>query len=148
MGTNFFQDQTMKARYRIAIITLLVIMLAIIRYFESFLFHDPLLQFFSSDYLRGNTPHFENTELLINVFYRFFLNSLISLAIIYVAFLDRNILRFSFFIYLILFAVCFPFFMFLVFTIVKNNFLAFFYFRCYLIHTIFDIILLTVSYYY
>lgn len=138
----------MKARYRIAIITLLVIMLAIIRYFESFLFYDPLLQFFSSDYLRGNTPHFENTELLINVFYRFFLNSLISLAIIYVAFLDRNILRFSFFLYLILFAVCFPVFMFLVFTIENNNFLALFYVRRFLIQPVFVIILLPAFYYY
>src|SRR5690606_38123992 len=134
MGTNFFKIQLqMKARYRIALIGVLVVLLALIRYFESALFYDPLLLFFSSEYLQDNTPHFETTELLINVFYRFFLNSLISLAIIYVAFLDWNILRFSFFLYLILFAICFPVFMFLIFTIENNNFLALFYLSRFLI---------------
>lgn len=138
----------MKARYRIAIISILVMLLAVIRYFESSLFYDPLLQFFSSDYLRNNMPLFEPTELLINVFYRFFLNSLISLAIIYVAFFDRNILRFSIYLYLILFAVVFPVFMFLIFTIENENFLALFYVRRFLIQPIFVIILLPAFYYY
>lgn len=138
----------MKARYRILGIGVLVILLALIRYFESSLFYDPLLQFFHSDYLRDSTPHFETTELLVNVFYRFFLNSLISLTIIYIAFLDKNILKFSFLLYLILFAICFPIFMFLIFTIENNNFLALFYVRRFLIQPIFVIILLPAFYYY
>ena len=138
----------MKARYRILLISVLVIILASVRYFQESLFYDPLLKFFSSDYLQGETPHFETTELLINVFYRFFLNSLISLAIIYVAFLDRNILRFSFFLYLILFSICFPVFMFLIFTVENNNFLALFYVRRFLIQPIFVILLLPAFYYY
>ncbi len=138
----------MKARYRIAGISVLVLLLALIRYFESWLFYDPLLQFFHSDYLQDNTPYFKSTELLLNVFYRFFVNSFLSLAIIYVAFLDKSILRFSFFLYLILFAVCFPVFMFLVFTIENHNFLALFYVRRFLIQPIFVIILLPAFYYY
>lgn len=138
----------MKARYRIAGISVLVLLLALIRYFESLLFYDPLLQFFHSDYLQDNTPYFESTELLLNVFYRFFVNSFLSLAIIYVAFLDKSILRFSFFLYLILFALCFPVFMFLVFTIENHNFLALFYVRRFLIQPIFVIILLPAFYYY
>src|SRR5690606_32794254 len=98
LGKNIFE--IMKARYRIAGISILVFLLALIRYFQDSLFYDPLLQFFYSDYLHDKTPYFETTELLINVFYRFFLNSLISLAIIYVAFLDKSILKFSFFLYL------------------------------------------------
>ncbi len=138
----------MKARYRIAGISLLVLMLALIRYFEGGLFYDPLLEFYSSEYLQDKTPHFNRAELLFNVFYRFFLNSLISLAIIYVAFLDTSILRFSLLLYLILFAVCFPLFMFLVFTIENHNFLALFYVRRFLIQPIFVIILLPAFYYY
>ena len=138
----------MKARYRIAGISILVLLLALIRYFQSSLFYDPLIQFFYSDYLQDNTPYFETTELLINVFYRFFLNSLISLTIIYVAFLDKSILRFSFFLYLILFAVCFPIFMFLIFTIENHNFLALFYVRRFLIQPVFVLILLPAFYYY
>lgn len=138
----------MKARYRIAGITILVILLALIRYFESFLFYDPLLQFFYSDYLHDKIPQFETTNLLLNVIYRFFLNSVISLAIIYVAFLDKGILRFSILLYLILFSICFPIFMFLIFTIENQNFLALFYVRRFLIHPVFVLILLPAFYYY
>lgn len=130
----------MKARYRIAGIGILVILLALIRYFQESLFYDPLLQFFASDYLQGETPHFETTGLLINVFYRFILNSVISLAIIYIAFMDGNILKFSFFLYLILFGIGFPVFMFLIFTIENNNFLALFYVRRFLIHSVFSLV--------
>lgn len=149
MGAYLLKNRkSMKARYRIAGIGILVILLALIRYFQESLFYDPLLQFFASDYLQGETPHFETTGLLINVFYRFLLNSVISLAIIYIAFMDGNILKFSFFLYLILFGIGFPVFMFLIFTIENNNFLALFYVRRFLIHPIFVIILLPAFYYY
>ncbi len=138
----------MKARYRIAAISILVLLLALIRYFQAYLFYDPLLEFFYSDYLHDKTPYFDTTNLLINVIYRFFLNSLISLAIIYVAFLDKSILRFSILLYSILFAVCFPVFMFLIFTIENQNFLALFYVRRFLIQPISVLILLPAFYYY
>ncbi len=138
----------MKARYGIAGISFLVFFLVLIRYFESWLFYDPLLEFYHSDYLKDRTPYFETLELLLNVFYRFFLNSLISLAIIYVAFLDRSILKFSFLLYVILFLVGFPVLMFLVLTIENHNFLALFYVRRFLIHPVFVIILLPAFYYY
>lgn len=138
----------MKARYRIAGISLLVLLLVLIRHFESLLFYDPLLEFYHSDYLMNRTPHFETLELLLNVFYRFFLNSLISLAIIYVAFLDKSILKFSFMLYVVLFLVAFPVLMFLILTIENHNFLALFYVRRFLIHPVFVIILLPAFYYY
>ncbi|QED38179.1 exosortase F system-associated protein [Antarcticibacterium arcticum] len=138
----------MKARYRIVGISLLVGMLVFIRYFEARIFYDPLLEFYHSDYLKDTTPNFETLELLLNVFYRFFLNSIISLAIIYVAFLDKSILKFSFLLYAILFVIAFPVLMFLIFTIENHNFLALFYVRRFFIHPIFVIILLPAFYYY
>lgn len=138
----------MKAKYRITGISLLVILLVLIRYFESWLFYDPLLEFYHSEYLQDRTPHFDTVELLLNVFYRFFLNSVISLAIIYVAFLDKSILKFSILLYLILFLVGFPVLMFLILTIENHNFLALFYVRRFLIHPVFVIILLPAFYYY
>lgn len=138
----------MKARYRIAGISMLVLLLVLIRFFETTLFYDPLLEFYSSDYLQDEIPNFITSELLLNVFYRFFLNSLISLGIIYVAFLDRNILKFSAVLYLLLFFICFPLLMFLVYTIENQNYMALFYVRRFLIHPVFVIILLPAFYYY
>lgn len=138
----------MKIGYRALGIALLVALLVLIRYFESRLFYDPLVDFFSSDYLQDRIPVFEASELLLHVFYRFFLNSIISLAIIYVAFLDKGILRFSVYLYLILFLILFPLFMFLIFTIENQNFMALFYVRRFLIQPVFVIILLPAFYYY
>lgn len=138
----------MKIGYRAIIIAFLLALLVLIRYYESRLFYDPLLEFFSSNYLQDRVPSFKTTELLLHVFYRFFLNSLISLAIIYVAFLDKGILRFSVYLYLILFLITYPLFMFLIFTIENQNFLALFYVRRFLIQPIFVIILLPAFYYY
>lgn len=139
---------TVKTRYRVAGISLLVGLLVLIRYFEHKLFYDPLIHFFYSDYLNGGVPNFETTRLLLNVIFRYFLNSLISLGIIYIAFFDRNIFKFSVILYSLLFFICFPAFMFLVFTIENENFLALFYVRRFLIHPVFIIILLPAFYYY
>jgi exosortase F-associated protein len=138
----------MKARYRIIGIALLVGLLALIRYFEQELFYDPLIHFYKSDYLNDKIPHFLAGELLLNVFLRFSLNTMISLGIIYVAFFDKNIVKFSLLLYILLFIICFSAFSFLILTIENENFMALFYIRRFLIHPIFVIILLPAFYYY
>jgi len=138
----------MKAFYRIIGIGFLVVLLAIIRFYEKSLFYDPLIDFYRADYLHGGIPQFETGKFLLNVFFRFWLNSALSLAILYVAFLDKNILKFSFFLYLILFVASFSIFDFLIFNIQDKHFLALFYVRRFLIHPIFVIILLPAFYYY
>lgn len=138
----------MKLRYRIAIISLLVGLLVLIRFFEHSMFYDPLIDFYQSDYLNDKVPHFITWKLLANVFLRFLLNTGISLAIIYVAFLDKNILKFSFLLYVLLFTACFSGLAFLILTIENENFMALFYLRRFLIHPIFVIILLPAFYYF
>lgn len=138
----------MKARYRIVGIGLLVGVLVLIRYFENKLFYDPLINFFKLEYLHDNLPIYEAGKLLLHTTLRFLLNTIISLAIIYVAFFDKNILRFSGLLFLLLFLICFPVFFFLIYTIENQNFMALFYVRRFLIHPIFVIILLPAFYYY
>lgn len=138
----------MGVKYRIAIISFLLGLLVLIRYFEHSLFYDPLIEFYQSDYLNDKVPDFITWKLLANVFLRFLLNTVISLAIIYVAFLDKNILKFSFLLYVLLFTACFSGFAFLILTIENENFMALFYLRRFLIHPIFVIILLPAFYYF
>ena len=138
----------MELKYRLAIISLLVGLLVLIRFLEHSLFYDPLMEFYQSDYLNNKLPHFITWKLLANVFLRFLLNTIISLAIVYVAFLDKNILKFSFLLYVLLFIACFTGFTFLILTIENENFMALFYIRRFLIHPIFVIILLPAFYYF
>jgi len=138
----------MKKRYKIIMISFLVILLAMIRYFENDLFYDPLLKFYEADYLHEAFPYFATGKLFFNVLLRYLLNSIISLGLLYVAFFDKNILEFSVYLFSIFFVICFTIFVFLIFEIESQNFLALFYVRRFLIHPILVLILMPAFYYY
>ncbi|PTX41709.1 exosortase F-associated protein [Christiangramia gaetbulicola] len=141
-------EKTVKRRYRIVEIGLLVLMLAAIRFFEQELFYDPLIQFFKSDYLLGIIPPMNMAKLMINLSLRFWLNTAISLAIIYISFRDLNILKFSAVLYAVLYVLATLVFIFLVLNIEREHYLALFYVRRFLIHPLFLLILLPAFYYY
>ncbi|MDN3596349.1 exosortase F system-associated membrane protein [Zunongwangia endophytica] len=139
----------MKTRYRIFFIGILVVVLAAIRYYESIIFYDPLIDFFKySDYLRDRLPDFDHSLLILNTFFRYTLNSLISIAILAIAFIDRNIVKFATVLFLLLLVLAGSVFTYLVFTIENEHFLALFYVRRFLIHPIFILVLLPAFYYY
>lgn len=138
----------MKKRYKIVLISFLVILLAMVRYYENQLFYDPLLKFYEADYLNHAFPYFETGKMFFNVLLRYLLNSIISLGILYVTFFDKNILEFSIYLYSIFFVILFTIFVFLIFEIESKNFLALFYVRRFLIHPIFVLILMPAFYYY
>ncbi|WP_026836505.1 exosortase F system-associated membrane protein [Gillisia sp. JM1] len=138
----------MKKRYKIIMISLLVTLLVMVRYFENQLFYDPLLKFYEADYLNHSFPYFETGKLFFNVLLRYLINSIISLGILYVTFFDKNILEFSVYLFSIFFVICFTVFVVLIFEIESQNFLALFYVRRFLIHPIFVLILMPAFYYY
>nr|WP_262489268.1 exosortase F system-associated protein [Gillisia sp. CAL575] len=129
-------------------ISFLVILLAMVRFFENQLFYDPLLEFYEADYLHNSFPYFETGKLFANVLLRYLINTIISLGILYVTFFDKNILEFSVYLYSIFFVICFTAFVFLIFEIESENFLALFYVRRFLIHPILVLILMPAFYYY
>ena len=87
-------------------------------------------------------------KLMINLTLRFWLNTIISLAIIYISFRDLNILKFSAVLYAILYVLATLVFIFLVLNIEREHYLALFYVRRFLIQPLFLLILLPAFYYY
>lgn len=85
----------MNALLRYSLILLLIFGLILIRAFEDSLFYDPFLAFFKSDFNNANTPHYNDFKLLTNHLFRFGLNSLLSLSIIYLLFLKKSYIQFS-----------------------------------------------------
>ena len=82
-----------KAQYITAF--LLLVMLVLVRVYEDVLFYDPYLIFFKNDYLFIDSPRREVAKLLFFTFLRYLINSLLSLGIIYCAFKDMQMLKFS-----------------------------------------------------
>ena len=138
----------MKRRFKILWIGLLVILLAAIRYFESSLFYDPLIEFFRSDYLLGIIPPMNMAKLMMFLTLRFTMNTIISLAIIFIAFRSKSILKFSVILYGVFYIAAVIAFIFLVLNIEREHYLALFYVRRFLIHPLFLLILLPAFYYY
>lgn len=139
---------TMKARYRSVGIALLVGLLVLIRFYEQSLFYDPLISFYDTNYLHGIVPELDMSKLIFYLVLRYGLNSLISLGIIYVAFLDREIVRFSAILFLLLFLAGGTILSIMLFNMDSADYMAIFYLRRFLIHPVFVLILLPAFYYY
>lgn len=141
-------EKIVKNKSRLLIIGLLVILLAAIRMFENQLFYDPLIQFFKSDYLLDVIPNVNMAKLMLNLTFRFVLNTLLSLGIIYFSFKEKSIVIFSLILYGILYIGCVSVFIFLMLNMEREHYLALFYIRRFLIHPLFLLVLLPAFYYY
>jgi exosortase F-associated protein len=130
----------------IILIMLLFIALIAIRYFES-CFYDPLQTYFKSDYLHQSIPKLQTSKLLLNIFYRYTINSLISILILWVAFRKKSIIRFSLYFYILSFILLIIAFWLALLTHFDDYYLFGFYIRRFLIHPIFILVLLPAFYY-
>ncbi len=136
-----------KKQYRFLIIVFLFFLLVLVRAFESDLFYDPFIAYFENDFLQESIPFFSGRKLLIDMSFRYFLNAVISLAIIYVAFHNYEYLKFSVKFYVIAFVfLAFAFFVILKGEL-RQGYLFAFYIRRFLIHPLFVLILLPAFYY-
>ncbi|MGB3344008.1 MAG: exosortase F system-associated protein [Aequorivita sp.] len=138
----------MRRKLKIVGILILVGLLVLIRGFEDKLFYDPLLQFFKIDYKTMPLPDMDLVKLYLGVALRYFLNTIFSLAILWLAFWNREIIKISIYLYIILFVLFFVAFGFIVADAGEGgNHLLLFYIRRFLIHPLFLLILIPAFYF-
>lgn len=137
----------MRKSVRIFLIVVLFLMLILIRAVVQPYFYDPLLDYFKHDYLNAAIPELDFGAYFLNIFYRYFLNSVISLAIIFLVFYDMKSLYFSIKFYVLMFAVLSLMLFVLLKFNVTQNYLLTFYVRRFLIQPLFVFILLPAFYY-
>lgn len=134
-------------KLRIAVVIVLVLLLACVRAFENILFYDPFLTYFKTDNTNLPFPEFDNLKLAAGLGFRYFLNTILSLGIIYVAFKDFELIKFATVLYILLFIVLMLlFFGVLHFSNHENHFLLF-YIRRFLIQPLFVILFLPAFFY-
>ncbi|MFG6686547.1 exosortase F system-associated protein [Mariniflexile sp. HNIBRBA6329] len=122
-------------------------LLILIRLFENELFYDPYLTFFQNDYLYIDSPRREVLKLTLFTSLRYFLNSIISLAILYLVFKDKSIVKFSALIYMLAFVVLISIYLYFVINPRQEDYYLFFNMRRFLIQPIILILLLPAFYY-
>lgn len=132
---------------KLILISILVLMLMLIRYFEDVLFYDPYLTFFENDYLYIDSPRREVLKLVAFTTLRYLLNTLISLAILFVVFKDKSIIKFSTLVYAVAFFILMLFYLYFVINPRQEDYYLFFNIRRFLIQPIILILLLPAFYY-
>jgi exosortase F-associated protein len=135
LGISMFQLMGMFA---------LVVLLACVRIFEKHLFYDPLNVFFKQE--SKILPQYNSLKLFVSIGFRYLLNALISLVILWVAFKDRQILRLSALLY-VLFFVLVTMALFIALQATSPNLLLVFYLRRFLIHPLLILLFLPAFYY-
>ena len=129
------------------LLLLLFGLLILIRWFENELFYDPYLQFFKNDYLYIDNPRREVFKLTLFTALRYTLNGIISLAILFVLFKDKTILKFSVLIYIVTFCMLLAIYLYFVVNPKQEDYYMFFNVRRFLIQPIILIVLIPAFYY-
>lgn len=149
LGTNAkVENIHVKRALKIAGIIILLGLLVLIRAYEDTLFYDPLLDFFKMDYKSKTLPEIDTFALQTGIVLRFLLNTLISFAILWLVFKDRDVIKLSAILYFLLFAILFMAFSLIIFTSEgTQGHLILFYIRRFLIQPLFLLILLPAFYF-
>ncbi len=128
-------------------IFILVLLLIGIRLFENQLFYDPFLAYFKSEFIHAKLPQFNVFKLFFSLGMRFYLNTVISLFLLYVIFKDTKVVKFSILLYIILGSVLLISFLFVLTFFGEENKMALFYLRRFLIQPIFILLFIPAFYY-
>jgi len=137
----------MKKAINYILIVVFIMLLFLIRAYESELFYDPLIVYFQNDYLYSKMPEVHIWNLVVDIFFRYVLNSLLTLGIIYLAFNQKKYVKFTSFFLLFAFLLLIVIFVYLLKQEFKHGYLFPFYIRRFLIHPLFLLVLIPAFYY-
>jgi len=137
----------MSRAVKIILILLLVIGLVLVRTYAAALFYDPLINFFKGNYISEVIPEINFSKLLISTSLRFWLNTTISLAILWVLFRKKDIIKLSLALYSIAFIVLLLLFYLILGAVENPSHMLLFYVRRFLIQPIFLLLLIPAFYF-
>ncbi|MEP0265946.1 exosortase F system-associated protein [Dokdonia sp.] len=138
----------MKEAIRITVVFLCLLGFAFLRFRESELFYDPLIAFFKGNYRVTILPDMEEGKLFLHLFFRYTINTVLSLVILWMAFKERGIITFATLFYVVVFVLLMITFKIMLTTQGIGEYLPLFYVRRFLIQPILLFMLLPAFYYY
>jgi exosortase F-associated protein len=138
-----FQNKNVK----ILVVLFLIGLLIAVRTFESILFYDPFMDYFKAEYANLSYPQLDSILFYLNLIFRYTLNSVISVLILYVIFEDIVMVKFSGSL-LLMFLIILLFSMFLLLNYSdESQKMILFYVRRFLIQPIFLLLFIPAFYY-
>lgn len=127
-----------------ALIVVLLILLVLVRVFQEQLFYDPLVSFFRKE--EKILPPLDTAKLFFGLLLRYFVNTAISIGILYILFRDKSLIKVVALLYAGLFVILSAAF-FIVLSANDPNLLVLFYIRRFIIQPLFLFLFLPALYY-
>ena len=140
-------NDILKNKSKIFLLILLVLLLAGIRAFENQLFYDPFLAYFERDYKTLPLPKFDSIRLFFGLLFRYTLNTIVSLGIVYVLFKEIELVKFASILYAMFFVILIIAFYCVIYFYANQNNLILFYVRRFLIQPILVLLFIPGFYY-
>jgi len=140
-------NKILQNKISIFCVVILVSLLMLIRAYESQLFYDPFLTYFKGDYQHLPLPEFNAGMLFLGLLFRYFLNTILSLGILYFLFKDKNMISFASILYALLFLILIIALFSIVYLFENEENLALFYVRRFLIQPLFVIVFIPAFYF-
>lgn len=132
---------------KIVVCLVLICLLVAIRAFETTLFYDPFIAYFKAEFSNLSYPQYDSILLFLNLIFRYTLNLVLSVLILYVIFDDIPMIKFSGSL-LLLFLIVLLFLMFLLLNYFdENQKMVLFYVRRFIIQPIFLLLFIPAFYY-
>lgn len=135
-----------KNKLSVFLIGLAFVFLACIRAFETKIFYDPFVAFYKSEYFHKPLPNFDSVKLFLNLLFRYSLNSLLSIFIIYKLFSDKAVLKIVVYLYILVGIVLITSF-YIYMDSAKPDYMILFYIRRFLIQPVFLVLFIPAFYY-
>ena len=98
-------QKEMTNKKNLAIVGILIFVLILVRAFESKLFYDPFLEFFHGESQNKPLPEYDGFKLFFGLFFRYLINSVITILIIYLLFKEISIVKLTSFLLVAFFVV-------------------------------------------
>lgn len=140
-------NNILQNKKNIFFIIVLASFLILIRAFENQLFYDPFLHYFKRDYQQAPLPEYNGGLLFLGLLFRFVLNAILSLGILYCFFKDREMISFASVLYALLFIILIVVFFIILYWFENQQNLLLFYVRRFLIQPLFLIVFLPAFYF-
>lgn len=132
---------------RIGLLITLVMALVFIRIFENNIFYDPLIAYFKGNFNAMPLPKMHQIKLFASLGFRYYLNSIISLGIIYLLFKNAKTTKLALLLYIVLGSILLISFVFILQFFGETNKMNLFYIRRFIIQPLFLILFVPAFYY-
>lgn len=132
---------------KIVQLSVLIVLLGLIRMFESQLFYDPFIAYYKNEFIALPYPEVHDVKLILNLCFRYLLNSVITLGVIYVLFNNKSMIKLSAVLLAVFMIVLMMGFVGLFYLFDSEYAMTLFYVRRFLIQPIFLLLFVPAFYY-